>query len=98
MTRRRYLVAYDISDENRLRKVHDVVKGYGYALQYSVFLCDLSDIEKLHLKSDLGTVIHHGQDRVAFVDLGDAQTRGMACFEFMGVHPVLPKSRGPTIV
>ncbi len=98
MSRRRYLVAYDISDENRLRKVHGVVKGYGYSLQYSVFLCDLSEVEKLMLKSDLGNVIQHREDRVAIVDLGDAQSRGMACFEFMGVHPVLPTPGGPTIV
>lgn len=98
MNRRRYLVAYDISDEYRLRKVHGVVKGYGYGLQYSLFLCDLSDVEKLMLKSALGPVIHHAEDRVAIIDLGDSQGRGMACFEFMGVRPDLPRSGGPVIV
>jgi CRISPR-associated protein Cas2 len=37
--RHRYIVAYDIRDEVRLRRVHDVVRGYGIRLQYSVFLC-----------------------------------------------------------
>ncbi|MBI2704377.1 MAG: CRISPR-associated endonuclease Cas2 [Actinobacteria bacterium] len=98
MSRRRYLVAYDISDPVRLRKVHDVVKGYGYSLQYSVFVCDLGEVEKLWLKGDLGKVMHFGEDRVAIVDLGDAERRGMDCFEFMGVTPQLPRPGGPHIV
>lgn len=98
MSRRRYLVAYDISDSFRLRQVHHTVKGYGYALQYSVFICDMTDVEKIGLRSDLGDVIHFSIDRVAIVDLGEAASRGMDCFEFMGVSPRLPKVGGPTIV
>jgi CRISPR-associated protein Cas2 len=92
------LVERDISDPNRLRRVHEVVKGYGYSLQYSLFICDLSEVEKIGLRSDLGGVIRFTEDRVAIVDLGEAESRGMSCFEFMGVHPVLPRSGGPTIV
>lgn len=98
MSRRRYMVAYDIADACRLRKVHGVVKGYGYGLQYSLFLCDLSDMEKLMLKSALSSLIHHAEDRVAIIDLGEPEGRGMACFEFMGLYPDLPRSGGPVIV
>lgn len=98
MGRRRYVVSYDIADPVRLRRVHDVVKGYGYSLQYSVFLCDLTEVEKLCLRSDLRGVMHHSEDRIAIIDLGDSDTRGMACFEFMGLQPELPRSGGPTIV
>lgn len=98
MSRRRYLLAYDIADPVRLRKVHDVVKGYGYSLQYSVFVCDLGDMEKFWLKGDLSLVLHMTEDRVAIVDLGDAEQRGMECFEFMGQTPLLPKPGGPHIV
>jgi len=38
-----YLVAYDIRDEVRLRKVAKVMEGYGTRLQYSVFRCQLSE-------------------------------------------------------
>ena len=98
MTRRRYLVAYDIADPTRLRRVHETVKGFGYALQYSVFLCDMNDMEKIGLRSALGGIVRHSEDRIAFVDLGEATTRGMTCFEFMGIQPLLPRSGGPTIV
>ncbi len=98
MGRRRYLVSYDISDPNRLRKVHETVKGYGYSLQYSVFICDLSDVEKLWLKGGLREIIKFTEDRVAFVDLGDAERRGVECFEFMGVVPTLPSSGGAQII
>ncbi len=98
MSRRRYLVGYDISDATRLRKVHEVVKGYGYSLQYSLFICDLSEMEKIGLRSDLGRVIRFTEDSIAIVDLGDASSRGMQCFEFMGLRPRFPRSGGPTIV
>ena len=95
MARRRFLLAYDISDDTRLRRVHKCAKGYGYALQYSVFVCDLDGIELTHLKWDLGAIIDHHVDRVAIIDIGDAnrETR----FQFMGIRPALPRS-GPTIV
>jgi CRISPR-associated protein Cas2 len=98
MTRRRYLVGYDIGDPVRLRQVHDVVKGFGYSLQYSLFICDLNSVEKLKLRAALGEVILFTVDRVAIVDLGDAETRGMECFEFIGVAPRLRGTGGPTIV
>jgi len=95
MTRRRYLLAYDIMDDKRLRKVHSCAKRYGYSLQYSVFICDLDAMELTNLKWAVGNEISHREDRVAIIDLGDvsAPTR----FQFLGVHPVLPQ-QGPTIV
>lgn len=95
MARRRYLVAYDISDDVRLRFVHTTAKAFGYALQYSVFLCDLDKVELVKLKWALGRVIHHGEDRVVIIDLGDAD---LSRFEFMGVRPDLRLPSGPTIV
>ena len=95
--RRRYIVAYDIRDDTRLRRVHDVIRSYGTGLQYSVFLCDLSDIEKIALRTELRPIIKHDTDSIMFVDLGDTTTRGTTCFEFIGPAPTLPRD-GPTIV
>lgn len=95
MARRRYLVAYDISDDRRLRAVHTCVKGFGYALQYSVFICDLDKSELVRLKWALGDLIAHAEDKVAIVDLGDAADASR--FDFLGVRPTLP-SQGPTIL
>jgi len=95
MARRRFVLAYDIMDDRRLRKVHSCAKTYGYSLQYSVFICDLDPMELTRLKWDLGALIAHGEDRIALIDLGEVTSPTR--FVFLGVHPVLPQ-QGPTIV
>ncbi|MEQ8716398.1 MAG: CRISPR-associated endonuclease Cas2 [Acidimicrobiales bacterium] len=96
--RTRFLVAYDIRDDGRLRQVAKCVEGYGNRLQYSVFLCDLSAVEMLRLRTELRDVIDHRVDSIAFVELGSPDSRGRHCFDFMGMRPQLPRTGGPTIV
>ena len=50
MARRRFLIAYDISDPKRLRRVCKTMEEYGDRLQYSVFICDLSRAELIHAR------------------------------------------------
>ena len=45
--RNRHIVAYDVSDPARLRRVHRKMNGFGDPLQYSVFACDLSAKERV---------------------------------------------------
>lgn len=94
MARKRYLLAYDISDPERLRATHKTAKRYGYALQYSLFVCDLDRSELTNLRWDIGRVINQAIDRVAIIDVGAV---GAISFEFIGVRPVIPTG-GPTIV
>lgn len=70
MARHRYLIAYDISDDARLRKVFRLMKGYGTRLQYSVFLCDLSPMEHLRWHADIHEVVDLDEDSVVHLDLG----------------------------
>lgn len=91
MSRRRYVVAYDIREPKRLRQVHGAMKGFGYSLQYSVFICDLDAMEKVGLREAMGRIMHLREDSLAIIDLGDIKTRGVECFEFMGVAPPLPE-------
>lgn len=93
MARRRYMLAYDISDAARLRATHKAAKRYGYSLQYSLFICDLDRTELINLRWDLGRVINHSQDRVAIINLGNANE---VKFDFLGIRPDLP--RGGAIV
>lgn len=97
MARRRYVVAYDIRNPTRLRRVHKTMKCFGYPLQYSVFICDLDAREKITMRQEVGEIINHRADSIAIVDLGDAEGRGQECFEFMGTNRGLPIS-GPQIV
>ncbi len=88
MARRRYLVAYDIRDDRRLRAVAACVEGYGERIQYSVFVCDLSDEEAVSLRGDLEVRIRKSEDSVMIIDLGRAGDASR--FLFLGHHERLP--------
>jgi CRISPR-associated protein Cas2 len=79
-----YLVCYDITDDKRLRKVFNVVRGYGDHLQYSVFECQLNASDLVRLKSELAAVIDKKVDQVLFVDLGPAEGRGERVITALG--------------
>jgi CRISPR-associated protein Cas2 len=90
VSRHRYLVAYDIRDDKRLRSIAVCAQAYGTRVQYSVFICDLSDTEKFAMRSDLESRMNQSEDSVMIVDLGSAgdSTR----FLFLGHHEKLPSS------
>ncbi len=90
MARRRYLVAYDIREDRRLRSVATCVEGYGERIQYSVFICDLSDEEAVLLRSDIEVRIKKSEDSVMIIDLGRAGDSSR--FLFLGHHEKLPVS------
>lgn len=73
--RRLYIVTYDISDPKRLRKVFKAMKGFGQHLQLSVFRCDLTRMEHFEMIASLQGIIHHGEDQILIIDLG--QTEGV---------------------
>lgn len=70
MARRRYLIAYDISDERRLRRICKVMEEYGERLQYSVFLCDLSSMEHVRWRTRIHDEMNLAADSVIEIDLG----------------------------
>lgn len=79
-----YLVCYDICDDKRLRKVFEVMRGYGDHLQYSVFECQLTPTDLVRLRAELAGIIHHQEDQVLFVDLGPAEGRGERVITSLG--------------
>lgn len=88
MSRRRLLIAYDIADPKRLRRVIKIMESYGTRLQYSVFICDLAGSEELHWRSDILDVIKLGEDSVVSIELGP--TARPAQINVMGVPRQLP--------
>ena len=94
--RRLYIVAYDISDPKRLRRVFKTLKGYGEHLQLSVFRCDLSDSQRLRLAAKLGATIEHAEDQVMFVDLGPSEGRSHA-IAYVGRPGPSSETRGPKV-
>lgn len=67
---RLYIVAYDIADQKRWRRVFRTMKGYGRWLQLSVFQCRLSGRRRAELGAALERLIHHKEDHVIILDLG----------------------------
>lgn len=65
-----YVVAYDISDQKRWRRVFRLMEGFGEWLQLSVFQCRLNRRRHAELIALLDGVIHHQDDHVVLMDLG----------------------------
>jgi CRISPR-associated protein Cas2 len=72
-TERLYIVAYDIRSPKRWRKIFKLMNGYGEWLQLSVFQCRLSPRRHAELQHAIDGIIHHKQDHVVLLDLGDAE-------------------------
>lgn len=88
--RLRFLVTYDIREPRRLRRVHDVVLGYGERLQYSVYVCDLTRQELVGLRAALRREMHLDVDSVSIFDLGPPRGRTATRVEHLGQPPGLP--------
>lgn len=87
MARRRYLLAYDIRDQQRLPKVAKCAEGFGDRIQYSVFICDLSDMEVVMLKAAMTPLIDPTKDSIMIVYLGEPDAHH---FTFLGQRIQLP--------
>lgn len=94
MARRRYLIAYDICDPQRLRQVCKTMEEYGERLQYSVFVCDLSRTELIHARAKVERQMKLTEDSVVIVDLGETDN---ARFTFIGRRRPLPTTE-PRII
>lgn len=70
MARRFTIVSYDIADDKRRDKIAKVLLGYGDRVQYSVFCCTLSKMEKIQLTDKLRPHINHREDQLLFLDVG----------------------------
>jgi CRISPR-associated protein Cas2 len=95
MARRRYLVAYDIREDRRLPNIATCMEGYGERIQYSVFVCDLSDQEAVLMRGDVEARMKKTEDSVMITDLGRAGDSSK--FLFLG-HNERPPASGATIV
>ncbi len=64
-----WMVAYDISDPKRLRRVARACEDYGTRKQLSVFLVRVPAKEIEKLRGRLQGLIRHGEGQVLFVPL-----------------------------
>lgn len=69
---RLYIVAYDISEPKRWRRVYKLMKGYGHWLQLSIFQCRLTARRRAEMSLRLEESIERTEDHVLIVDMGPA--------------------------
>ncbi len=93
-----HLIAYDICQPKRYRQIYKAMKGAGDPLQYSVFRCELSDVELQELKMKVWPLLNLDEDRVMIVNLGPVEGRGDECIEFWGTPRSEPPDRTAVIL
>ena len=64
-----YVIAYDIPDDRRRTKVHQILLGYGKWTQYSLFECFLTRKQLILLRSRLQDHLIATRDSVRFYPL-----------------------------
>ncbi|MGY4676968.1 CRISPR-associated endonuclease Cas2 [Pasteurella sp. P03HT] len=74
--RERYLIAYDISNQRRLSKVHKKVEAFSIGGQKSFYECWFTKNELTVFKSDIKEIIDITEDRV-FIFQINPQTEPM---------------------
>jgi CRISPR-associated protein Cas2 len=89
--RNRYIVTYDISDDDRRNRVFKTLRGCGDHIQYSVFRCDLSESERITMISALHPLIEHKEDQILVIDLGPVDGRAATCVNAIGRRYLAPE-------
>ena len=60
------VVSYDIVENKRRTKIHNILKSYGQWIQYSVFECDLTESQYAKLRHRLNKLINAKTDSIRF--------------------------------
>lgn len=81
---RRYLIAYDITDDRRRNRLANILASYGDRIQYSVFVADLKPARFVRLHDAIRTLIKPREDSVLLCDLGPTRTINATAFTFVG--------------
>lgn len=84
MSRRRFLVTYDICADKRRNALFKLLRGWGDHVQYSVFVCELTARERMRLVGRVTDIVDHDEDQVLFVDLGLAATEPATIVDSIG--------------
>ena len=60
------------------------MNGYGEAVQYSVFVCDLNDKEVIIMRQDLESILNLAEDRILMINTGQVD-KSNECITVMGM-------------
>lgn len=79
------LVSYDVADDKRLRKIFNLLRGYGEHVQYSIFLCQLTEKDQVVLIEKIRDIVHHTEDQTILITLGPVDGKRDALPKFWKV-------------
>lgn len=94
---RRYLIAYDVSDDVRRTKVAKKLESYGDRVQYSVFIVDARPAKLLRLRAQLTDMIDEGTDSILFCNLGPLRKEQSRSLDVIGRSRTIT-DHGPAIL
>ncbi|MDG6110252.1 CRISPR-associated endonuclease Cas2 [Dactylosporangium aurantiacum] len=94
---RRYLIAYDISDDACRTRVASKLESYGDRVQYSVFIVDARPAKLLRLRTQLSNLIDASTDSVLFCDLGSLRENQRSTLDVVGRSRTIT-DHGPAIL
>lgn len=94
---RRYLLAYDVADDNRRVRVAKTLESYGDRIQFSVFLLDIKPAKMIRLRTTVSTQIDLSTDSLLVCDLGPLADEGSRRIDFVGVTRPFT-GRGPLVL
>ncbi|MFP5023510.1 CRISPR-associated endonuclease Cas2 [Pseudonocardia phyllosphaerae] len=82
----RYVLAYDVTSDNRRVRVAKKLESYGDRLQYSVFLVDIKPARMVRLKAAVTACLEAGVDSLLICDLGPLVSGHTHRVEFIGAR------------
>ncbi|MDQ7911191.1 CRISPR-associated endonuclease Cas2 [Phytohabitans sp. ZYX-F-186] len=94
---RRYLIAYDISDDVRRTNVAKKLESYGDRVQYSVFIVDTRPAKLLRLRTQLIHLIDQSTDSILFCNLGTLRDNQRQSLDVIGRSRTIT-DHGPAIL
>jgi len=89
--RRVYLCTYDVSDDKRRSRLFDLLQDHGDHVQYSVFLCALTKMERVRLAAAAAAILNEAEDQLLLLDFGPETsdwTGGLTCIGKSWLPPV----------
>ncbi|MGE3284120.1 MAG: CRISPR-associated endonuclease Cas2 [Hyphomicrobiaceae bacterium] len=98
MTEPLYIVAYDIADPRRWRRVYRLLQGYGEWVQLSLFQCRLDPMRRRLLEAELAQLIEPRLDRVLIARIAEAEKTGQIPRPITSLGPRFVPLRRVTLV
>lgn len=59
----RWIVCYDVACDKSRRRIHQTLRGYGTAIEESVFECEVTDLEMAGLLRAVSDLLDEEEDR-----------------------------------